>query len=203
MADRGDEFSSPAPQFKVAGALSGPRKTSGSHQTHLVRQITENWGCMDALSTKVDGPPGGHVSCNPIMTEEVRIKGLIDVAQTEVALLLESGYLYLEMQKHKEAEDIFTGVAALVPHSDVPLICLGNLFFSQGRFDRALKFHKEALGRNPDSALAQAHLGEALMFMGRRDQAKQALDKAVQMDPDGDAGAFAKSLLDGAAAEVI
>ena len=39
----------------------------------------------------------------------------------------------------KEAEEIFAGVAALVPHSEVPLICLGNLAFSQGRYERALQ----------------------------------------------------------------
>ena len=136
------------------------------------------------------------------MTGEVRVHGLIEVGQGEVALLLESGYLYMEMNKHKEAEEIFTGVAALVPQSDEPLISLGNLFFSQGRFDRALKFHKDALSRNPESALAQAHIGEALLFMGRRDQARDALEKAIAMGDD-NASLFAQSLLDGAAAEVI
>jgi predicted Zn-dependent protease len=103
----------------------------------------------------------------------------------------------------KEAEEIFAGVSALVPHSDVPVICLGNLFFSQGRFDRALKFHRDALRRNPDSALAKAHEGEALLFMNKPTEAKKALDAAAEMDPDGDAGAFAKSLLDAMTAEVL
>lgn len=131
------------------------------------------------------------------------VEGLIDVPQTEIALLLESGYLYLEMQKHKEAEEIFAGVAALVPHSEVPLICLGNLHFSQGRYDRALKFHKDALVRNPKSALAQAHTGEALLFMQKRPEAKKALEKALELEPDGAAAEFAKALLDGMAAGVV
>lgn len=131
------------------------------------------------------------------------VEGIIEVPQSEIALLLESGYLYVEMQKFKEAEDIFAGVAAMVPHSEVPLICLGNLFFAQGRFDRALKFHKDALAKNPESALAQAHMGEALLFSNRRQEAKAALEQAVAMDPEGDAGQFASSLLDAYAAEVV
>lgn len=137
------------------------------------------------------------------MSDPVMVDGLIEVPQGEVGLLLESGYLYLEMQKYKEAEEIFTGVAALVPHSEVPLICLGNLHFSQGRFERALKFQRDALKRNPDSALAQAHMGEALLFMKKKGEAKAALEKAIEMEPDGDAAAFASSLLDGIAAGVV
>jgi tetratricopeptide (TPR) repeat protein len=137
------------------------------------------------------------------MPEAITVEGLIPVAQTEIALLLESGYLYMEMQKWKEAEEIFAGVAALVPHSEVPLICLGNLHFSQGRYERALKFQKEALQRAPTSALAQAHIGEALLFMKKRPEAKVALEKAIEMDPESEAAAFAKSLLDGAAAGVV
>jgi tetratricopeptide (TPR) repeat protein len=137
------------------------------------------------------------------MSDPVMVEGLISVSQAEVGLLLESGYLYMEMQKFKEAEEIFTGVASLVPHSEVPLICLGNLHFSQGRYERALKFHKEALKKNPESALAQAHVGEALVFMKKKSEAKAALEKAIQMEPSGDAAAFANSLLDGIAAGVV
>ena len=137
------------------------------------------------------------------MSEPVVVEGLIPVAQSEIALLLESGYLYMEMQKWKEAEEIFSGVAALVPHSEVPLICLGNLQFSQGRYERALKYQREALQRAPESALAQAHIGEALLFMKKRAEAKTALEKAIEMDPEGDAGAFARALLDGSAAGVV
>jgi len=137
------------------------------------------------------------------MSEPVIVEGIVPVPQTEIALLLESGYLYMEMQKFREAEEIFEGVAALVPHSDVPHICLGNLAFSQGQYQRALKFHKQAAKKVPDSALAHAHQGEALLFLNKRDDARAALKKAVELDPEGPAGAFATSLLDGMGSEVV
>jgi tetratricopeptide (TPR) repeat protein len=137
------------------------------------------------------------------MSDPVTVEGIIPVTQSEIALLLEAGYLYMEMQKFKEAEEVFDGVKALVPHSEVPLICLGNLAFTQGRFDRALKFHKEALQKAPTSALAQAHIGEALLFSKKRTEAKAALEKAVEMEPEGNAADFARSLLDAAAAGVV
>ena len=97
--------------------------------------------------------------------------------------------------KFKEAQDVFTGVVALVPHSEIPLLGLGNLFFAQGKFSQALKQHQEALKINPDSALAQAHVGEALLFMNKAKDGVAALQKAIEMDEEGLATDFAQALL--------
>ena len=128
------------------------------------------------------------------MSDEI-LKGLIDVPQPEAALLLEAGYLYMEMGKHKDAEEVFAGVAALLPHSDVPHVALGNLEFAQGRFQRALKHHQDALKLKPASALAQAHVGEALLFLKKTDDGVKALRKAIDMEPSGMPATFAKALL--------
>lgn len=128
------------------------------------------------------------------MSEHI-VKGIVDVPQSEVALLLESGYLYMELGKWKEAQEVFTGVISLLPHSDVPHVALGNLYFSQGKFTLALKAHREALKVNPQSALAQAHVGEALLFMKKFDDGLAELNKAIEMEPEGLAADFAKSLL--------
>lgn len=128
------------------------------------------------------------------MSDEI-LKGLIDVPQPEAALLLEAGYLYMEMGKHKDAEEVFAGVAALLPHSDVPHVALGNLEFAQGRFQRALKHHQEALKLKPASALAQAHVGEALLFLKKTADGVKALRTAIDMEPDGMPATFAKALL--------
>lgn len=128
------------------------------------------------------------------------LKGLVDVPQPEAALLLEAGYLYMEMGKHKDAEDVFAGVVALLPHSDVPLVALGNLEFSQGRFQRALTHHTAALKIKPGSALAQAHVGEALLWLKKTDEGLKALKKAIEMEPLGMPAQFAKALLEAHAA---
>ncbi len=128
------------------------------------------------------------------------LKGLIEVPQPEAALLLEAGYLYMEMGKPKDAEDVFVGVCALLPQSDVPLVALGNLEFSQGRFQRALTHHQAALKLRPQSALAQAHVGEALLWLKKVDEGKKALERAIEMEPAGMPAAFAKALLEAHAA---
>ena len=130
------------------------------------------------------------------MPDVEMLKGLIELPQPEAALLLEAGYLYMEMGKPKEAEEVFAGVAALLPHSEVPLVALGNLEFSQGHFQRALKHHQEALKVKPTSALAQAHVGEALLWLKKSDEGRAALEKAIDMDPSGAPAQFARALLD-------
>ena len=129
------------------------------------------------------------------MSDEM-LKGLIDVPQTEAALLLEAGYLYMEMGKPREAEEVFAGVASLLPHSEVPHVALGNLEFSQGHFQRALKHHQDALKLRPDSALAQAHIGEALLWLKKVDDGVKALQAAIGLEPESAPAAFAQALLD-------
>lgn len=127
---------------------------------------------------------------------EYMVQGLVEVPQSEVGLLLESGYLYMELGKWREAQQVFTGVAALIPHSEVPQLALGNMFFSQGKLPQALKAQRVALKLNPDSALTQAHIGETLLFMKKTADGMDALNKALAMEPDGLAADFAKSLID-------
>lgn len=126
------------------------------------------------------------------------LDGIVPVPKSEASLLLEAGYLLMELGKTKEAEEVFVGVSALLPKSDVALVALGNFHFAQGKFQRALKFHKEALKVRPDSALALAHIGESLLFLKKKGEAVEALNKSLSLEPEGDQSAFAQSLLEAA-----
>jgi len=121
---------------------------------------------------------------------------MIQVPSEDLRILLESGYLYLGMQRFKEAKEVFEGVVVLAPKSEVPLVALGNVHCVQGKFDQAIKTYKEALEIEPKSAFATAYLGEALFFRGDKEKAVEALEKASKMEPDGKSGDFARSLLD-------
>jgi tetratricopeptide (TPR) repeat protein len=128
------------------------------------------------------------------MAEDLIIQGIIPVPQRDVTLLLEAGYLYMELGKNKEAEEVFAGVSALIPHSEVPHLALGNLYFSMGRFTPALKAHQKAAELTPGSAAAHASIAEALFFLKKPKDAVHAVDKAIALEPDGPAGQFAKYL---------
>jgi tetratricopeptide (TPR) repeat protein len=123
------------------------------------------------------------------------IAGLITVPKDEVVLLLEAGYLYMDLGKWDEASDVFTGAAALLPKSEVPQLALGTLEFAQGRHDKALQSYRKAQQLAPKSGLPRAHAGEALLFMGKTTEATKELNAAVEIEPDGDGARLARALL--------
>ena len=127
------------------------------------------------------------------MTEAVVVGGYT-VADKDLGLLLEAGYLYVELCKFKEAEEVFVGLSALVPDSEVPHMALGHLYFSQGRFNPALRAHQKALELNPSSAAAHVSVGETLLVLRRHGEGIAELDKALALDTDGSVSRFAKAL---------
>lgn len=121
---------------------------------------------------------------------------MIDVARDDLVLMLEAGYIYLAMLKFKEARQVFEGVEVLAPKHDVPQVAVANVLFAQGKYLEAIRVLKQAIKDNPKSAFAFSHLGESLLFYGKQDEARKALEKAAQLEPIGKAGDFARALVD-------
>ncbi|MBI4412428.1 MAG: tetratricopeptide repeat protein [Deltaproteobacteria bacterium] len=119
---------------------------------------------------------------------------MIDVPRDDMVMMLEAGYLYLAMGKYTEAKQIFEGVSVLAPKHEVPRVGLGNVLFAQKKFLPAIRVLKEALKLKADSAFAHAHLGEALLFHGKKGEALEELKTAAELEPKGKAGDFARSL---------
>ncbi len=119
---------------------------------------------------------------------------MISVPNEDIRLIMEAGYLYLGMYRFKEAQQVFEGVAPLVPKSEVPLVSLGNVYCVQAKFDQAITCYKKALKIQPKSAFAKSYLGEALFFKGDKEKALKALEEASKLDPKGKSGDFARSL---------
>jgi tetratricopeptide (TPR) repeat protein len=114
----------------------------------------------------------------------------------ELTFLMEAGFLYCDLRKHDEARDVFKGVRALAPASEVPEVALGLVAFQEGNFESARRHYRRALELNPRSAWAYTHLGEVELFQMNREQARVHLKTAIDLDPRGDYGKLARALLD-------
>ena len=121
---------------------------------------------------------------------------LVPTDKQQAVLLLEAGYIWLDMGKADKAREIFSGVAALMPKSEVPHLGLGSAELAQGHYDKALQAYRAAQRLAPKSALPRAHAGEALLFMGKDGEALKELKAAVDLEPNGDGGRLAKALLE-------
>jgi Flp pilus assembly protein TadD len=124
------------------------------------------------------------------------IQGLVEVSRDEATLIMEAGYIYMDMGNFKTAHAIFNGAVALFPKSEVPHLALGTLEFAQGHHEKALQSYRAAQRVAPKAALPRAHCGEALLFMGKVTEAEKELKAALDLDPKGDGGQLAKALLD-------
>lgn len=121
---------------------------------------------------------------------------VVPVARQQAMILLEAGYIWLEMGKFDKAKDIFTGAAALMPKSEVPQLALGALEFAQGRHDKALQAYRAAQRLAPNSSLPRAHAGEALLFMHKVPEAMKELKAAMELEPESDGARFARALVE-------
>jgi tetratricopeptide (TPR) repeat protein len=120
----------------------------------------------------------------------------IQPSREEIAFLMEAGVIYRDAKRYREAEEIFRGVRALMPRSEVPEVALGTVQFGLGEVKKAIGHYEKALKLNADSAFAHAQLGEAHTFCKDHTLAKQHLNEAIRLDPRGEAGAHARTMLE-------
>jgi tetratricopeptide (TPR) repeat protein len=119
----------------------------------------------------------------------------VQVSQEQIAFLMEAGLIYRDAKKFQEAETVFAGVRALAPKSEVAEVALGTVRFAEGKLDQAIKHYQTALKLNDRSAFAHAQLGEAYCFGGDAENARKYLKKAIELDPRGESGDHARSLM--------
>ena len=121
---------------------------------------------------------------------------LVPMSKRDAMLLLECGYLWMEMGQFGRARDVFLGASALMPKSDTPTLALGTLEFSQGHHAKALQAYRGAQRLSPKSGLPRAYAAEALLFMGKVAEAMKEIQAALDIDPEGDGARLARALLE-------
>jgi tetratricopeptide (TPR) repeat protein len=119
----------------------------------------------------------------------------IHPSNEEIALVMEAGFLYRDLREYEQARDVFRGVRALLPKSEVPEVALGLVAFQQGDFEGSARHYRRALELNPLSAWAYAHLGELALFQMDEGRARTHLNTAIELDPRGVHGKFARALM--------
>lgn len=122
--------------------------------------------------------------------------GDIVVTQDEVIFLMEAGLIYRDAGKYQEAREVFRGVMALYPNSDIPYVAYGTTLFAEGNYEEAISNYQTALVKNPESAYAYAHLGEAFFMKKDFEAARDNLLRAVELDEEGPNGDMARSILE-------
>ena len=121
---------------------------------------------------------------------------LVPLTRQQAQLMLEAGYLWMDLGKFDNARDVLNGAALLMPKSEVPQLALGTLEFVQGHKDKALQAYRAAQRLAPKSSLPRAHCGEMLLLSGKVNEAMKELNAAVDLEPEGDGAKLAQALIE-------
>lgn len=125
----------------------------------------------------------------------------LTISDDQLRVMLETGYILREAARFDEAAAVFSGVAELLPGSEVPQVGLGTVYLQRGDFSKAQEICIEAVSKNPSSLYARVHYAEALLFGGNREQAEIELNKIIAENPDSPHSQTAEALL--GAADII
>ncbi len=96
---------------------------------------------------------------------------------------LELGYVNLYSEQYAEAEEAFRNCIRLLPDQPNPYDSMGELYSRMGKFEEAIGYFNQALEKNPLFTDSQLKIGTNLVFLGRYDEGREAVQKAVDMEP--------------------
>jgi len=94
------------------------------------------------------------------------------------------GYLYAQQDKNlQEAEAMVKLALEKEPDNAAYIDSLGWVYFKQGKLEAALEQLRQASLRVSDPEIYE-HLGDVLDKLGRKDEARDAWHKALELEPD-------------------
>lgn len=93
------------------------------------------------------------------------------------------GTIAYQTRRYEDAEKFFRRSLEADANAYEPLVNLGGVLATLGRFDEAWNFNLHAVLRRPNDALAQSQMGMTYFGLNRLDLAEKYLLEAVRLDP--------------------
>ncbi|MDR1413467.1 MAG: hypothetical protein LBI56_00815 [Puniceicoccales bacterium] len=122
----------------------------------------------------------------------------LSVSSELVQMLTEVGYVAIGRGFQTQAENIFSGVIAARPNSEIPLIGLAVCKINFGDFLTASKILAEqALKINPTSGIGKCFLAIAIKTLGGGKESSELISDVIENCTDPAAVTLAKSIVSG------
>ncbi|QDV91120.1 TPR repeat-containing protein YrrB [Phycisphaerae bacterium RAS2] len=97
---------------------------------------------------------------------------------------LNLGLAYIELGQYDRANEAFRAAIDIQPNRADPFVNLGGLSMRTHDYDAACRHYEEAIAREPKDAHAHNGLGMALANLGRLTEARAAIQRAIELQPD-------------------
>jgi tetratricopeptide (TPR) repeat protein len=125
-----------------------------------------------------------HERQGDMAAAEIDLRRIIELAPDDARALNHLGYTLADRtDRHQEALDLIERAIAIAPDDPAIIDSLGWVMFKLKRYEEALVNLKRAYELFPDHEVA-AHLGEVLWVMGRRREAGEVWEQALEQHPD-------------------
>lgn len=115
------------------------------------------------------------------------VKEIVSIDPEDFVAWAKLGSLYVAANQQKDAEAAFARSLELRPDYPTALINFGMLRAFQNQFETAVALFERAVASDPKSAIAHRLLGESYLQIRKGSLGLAALDKALELDPRGQA----------------
>ncbi len=107
----------------------------------------------------------------------------VEIAPQFAAAWNHLGTIAYQTRRYEDAEKFFRRSLEADAEAYEPLVNLGGVLATLGRYDEAWNYNLHAVLRRPNDALAQSQMGMTYFGMNRFDLAEKYLLEAVRLDP--------------------
>lgn len=107
----------------------------------------------------------------------------VEIAPQFAAAWNHLGTIAYQTRRYEDAEKLFRRSLEADSNAYEPLVNLGGVLVTLGRFDEAWKYNLHAVLRRPNDALAQSQMGQTYFGLNRFDLAEKYLLEAIRLDP--------------------
>lgn len=103
--------------------------------------------------------------------------------------------LYEENEQFQKSEKCYMDLQNINPNDCRSYINLARIYSKKGEYQKAIEQYNHQLKLTPYDATTYSNIGNCYLQIEKHKEAKNFLNKAVDLDPDGESGIYANQLL--------
>jgi tetratricopeptide (TPR) repeat protein len=108
----------------------------------------------------------------------------LGIESKEVASLINTGFVYYEQGRMKEARILFEGISLLDSLNPYVHSILGSIYQKQQKYDESIASYTLAINIFPEDIHALTNRGEVYLNQGKIAEAAHDFEQAIQLDTD-------------------